>query len=130
MTLVFWASFKAFGWDFTFRQGLGATTHSFMPGVLGALLLIPVILQRRRSTRRRWGTCCSPTSGFSWTSRLRPALHSLLASIDVFSLWSLILLTIGFAAAARISRKAAGGVVFAIWALYVLGKAGVTALTS
>ena len=31
VTLVFWASFKAFGWDFTFRQGVGATAHAFLP---------------------------------------------------------------------------------------------------
>ncbi len=130
VTLIYWASFKAFGWDFTFRQGLGATTHSFMPGVLGALLLIPVILQRETLDPRGMGDLLQSNLGFLVDKSSSAALHSLLASIDVFSLWSLVLLTIGFAAAARISRKAAGGVVFAIWALYVLGKAGVTALTS
>ena len=130
VTLIYWASFKAFGWDFTFRQGLGATTHSFLPGVLGALLLIPVILQRQTLDPRGMGELLQSNLGFLVEKSSSPALHSLLTSIDVFSLWSLVLLTIGYSAAARVSRKAAGGVVFAIWAIYVIGKAGVTALTS
>ena len=130
VALVYWASFKAFGWDFTYRQGLGATTHSFLPGVLGALLLVPVILQRQTLDPRGMGELLQSNLGFLVDKSSSAMLHSLLQSIDVFSLWSLVLLTIGLSAAARVSRKAAGGVVFAIWFIYVLGKAGVAALTS
>jgi hypothetical protein len=56
------------------------------------------------------------------------ALHSILSSLDVFSFWTLALLVIGFAASARVSRKAATGVIVAIWALLVLGKAGFAAI--
>ncbi len=44
VALVFWGAFKAFGWDTTFRQSFGATTHSFVPGVLASLLLLPILI--------------------------------------------------------------------------------------
>ena len=44
------------------------------------------------------------------------------------SLWSLALFVIGFSAAARVSRKAAAGVIVTIWFLFVVGKAGLSAL--
>lgn len=128
VTLVFWAAFKAFGWDYTFKQGLGATAHSFLPGVLGALLFIPVILKRETLDPQSMGDMFRSNLGFLSDPHTAPAVHSLLQSIDVFSLWTAILLTIGYSAAARVSRKASGGLVFGIWALYVLGKAGLAAL--
>jgi hypothetical protein len=38
------------------------------------------------------------------------------------------LLVIGFAAAAKASRRKAAGLVVGVWALYVLGKAGWAAI--
>jgi hypothetical protein len=128
VALVFWASFKAFGWDVTFRQGVGITAHSFLPSVIGTLLLVPVVLQRESIDPQGVPDLLRSNLGFLVDKASSPALHSLLGSVDVFSLWTLILLTIGFAAAGRTSRKAAAGVVFTIWALFVLGKAGLAAL--
>jgi Yip1 domain len=130
VTLVYWASFKAFGWDFGFRQGLGATAHAFLPGVLGAFVLLPIIAQRETIDPTAMGELLRSNLGFLVDKNSSPALHSLLGSLDLFSLWSLILLSIGYAAAARVSKKASAGVVFTLWALYVLGKAGLAALLS
>jgi hypothetical protein len=55
------------------------------------------------------------------------AVYSLAESLDLFSAWMLALLSIGYGAAAptRAGRAAIG--VIAVWAVYVLGKAGVAA---
>jgi len=57
-------------------------------------------------------------------------LKSLAGSIDIFTIWSLILLSIGFAIIAG-SRKITAGktakVVFGFWLVYVLGKLGFAA---
>ncbi len=130
VTLVFWASFKAFGWDFTFPQGVGATAHAFLPGVLGALILIPVLASKEQIDPQNMSDLLRSNLGFAIDRKASAALHSLAASLDLFALWTMALLTIGYAAAARVSRKAAGSIVVAIWALYVLGKAGLAALIS
>ena len=129
VTLIYWASFKAFGWDFTFRQGLGATAHAFLPGVLGAFVLLAILTQQETVDPTAMGDLLRSNLGFL-VDRKSSALHSLLESLDLFSLWSLVLLSIGYAAAARVSRKSSAGVVLTIWALYVLGKAGLAALLS
>lgn len=128
VTLVFWAAFKAFGWDFTFRQGLGVTAHGFLPGVLGAFILLPVLMQRETVDPQVLGEMLRSNAGFLVDRQSAPVVHSLLQSIDVFSFWSLILMTIGYSVVGRVSRKAAGGVVVGLWALYVLGKAGIAAV--
>ena len=121
VTLVFWGAFKAFGWDATFRQAFGATTHAFLPGVLGALVLLPVLASRESVDPRNLGDLLRSNLGFLVAPESK-MLPSLAQSIDVFSLWSLVLFVIGYSAAAKISRKAAAGVVVTLWAIYVLAK--------
>jgi hypothetical protein len=59
-------------------------------------------------------------------------LHSILSSIDVFSLWTISLLSIGFAGVSerKLTTQKAAGAVIALWAVYVLGKAGIATLFS
>jgi hypothetical protein len=53
-----------------------------------------------------------------------PALHSIAASIDVFTFWVLALLVIGFGYAAKVTRKKAAILILSLWGIFVLGKAG------
>lgn len=46
---------------------------------------------------------------------LSPWLSKLLTSVDIFTLWSLVLMSIGCATVARISRSAGAAVVFGWW---------------
>jgi hypothetical protein len=66
--------------------------------------------------------------GFLVDRKANQVLHSLAASIDVFTIWVLALLVIGLAIAAKVSRKKAATLVLSLWGIYVLGKAGVAAI--
>lgn len=124
VALVIWGAFKAFGWDATFPQSFGATTHAFLPGVLGSILLIPILLSRESIDPRAMGDLLRSNLGFLVERDSSKLLHSLLGSLDLFSIWSLALFVIGFAAAAKVGRKQAAAVIVTLWFVYVLGKAG------
>jgi hypothetical protein len=55
-----------------------------------------------------------------------PVIHGLLSSIDVFSFWTIFLLSIGFAAISdrRLTTKKAATGILMLWGTYVLLKAG------
>jgi hypothetical protein len=127
VAVVIWGAFKAFGWDARFPQAFGVTTHAFLPGILKSALLLFLVSRQESVNPQALGDLLSSNLGFLVDSK-SAVLHSLLQSIDVFSFWTLALLVIGFAAAARVSRKAAAGVIVALWVLVVLGKAGFAAL--
>jgi hypothetical protein len=58
--------------------------------------------------------------------KANPVLASLLSSIDLFSAWSIVLLSLGFAAISSgklTTKKAAIGILI-LWAIWVFGKAG------
>ena len=127
VAVVIWGAFKAFGWDARFSQSFGVTTHAFLPGILKSGLLVFLVSRQESVNPQTLGDLLSSNLGFLVDSK-SAALHSILSSLDVFSFWTLALLVIGFAASARVSRKAAGGLIVAIWALLVLGKAGFAAI--
>ncbi len=124
---IFFGSFKAFGSDLSFSQSFGVTTHGFLPGVLGSLLLLPVLLRQESLDPSAVGDLLHSNLGFL-VERDSKVLHSLAQSVDLFSFWSLALFVIGFAEAARVSRGRSAGIVVTLWALFVLGKAGVAAI--
>jgi Yip1 domain len=124
---VLWGSFRAFGWDTTYPQALGATTHAFLPGVLGSLLLLPLVARQERVDPSALRDLLRTNPGFL-VERNSKALHSLLGSLDLFSIWTLALLTIGFASAAKVRRGQAAGIILGLWGVYVLGKAGFAAI--
>ena len=59
-----------------------------------------------------------------------PILASVLGSLDFFTVWSVVLLVLGYRAVARVSTQTATTVALVFWALWVLGKAGFVAIFS
>lgn len=119
VAVVLWGSFKAFGWDTKFNQAFGVTTHAFLPGVLKAAILGFLITRQESVDPQALGDLLRSNLGFLVARDSSKALHSLLGSIDVFSLWSVFLFVVGFSAAAKIKRGAAAGVIVALWLLTV-----------
>ena len=115
--VVIWGSFKAFGWDTTFKQSFGVTTHAFLPGVLKAVLLGVLVWRQETVDPQAMGDLLRSNLGFLVARDSSKALHSLLLSIDIFSFWSVWLFVIGFAAAAKIKRGPAAGVIVTLWVI-------------
>ncbi len=127
---VFWLSFKAFGWDHSYRQSLGVTSHAYLPNCLSALLLIVFTMRLDRFNPADLGDIVRSSPAFLVDRQANPVFHSLLQSLDVFSTWVLVLLVIGYSIVAKVSRGKAAAIIVSIWGLYVLGKAGFTAIFS
>ena len=127
---VFWLSFKAFGWDHTYRQSLGVTSHAYLPNCLAAILLAVIAMRLERFNPADLGDMVRSNPAFLVDRHTSPVLHSLLQSFDVFSIWVLVLLVIGYSIAAKVSRGKAASIIVTLWALYILGKAGFTAIFS
>jgi hypothetical protein len=124
---ILWASCQAFGWQVRFSQSMGVTSHAFLPGTLGSIALLAVLWNRETINPQTVGDALHVNLGFLADSHDR-VLHGLLSSLDLFSFWTLGLLVLGISAAARTSRARAAALVLALWGLFVLGKAGMSAV--
>ncbi len=128
LAAVLWVSFKAFGWDVAFRQSFGITSHALLPYIGTSMLLILFVTRLDLVNPADLGDLTHSNLGFLVDRHEHAALHSLAASIDVFTFWVLGLLVIGFAIAARVPKKKAAILILSLWGLFVLGKVGFAAL--
>ena len=128
LALIYWVSFKAFGWDLKYRQSFGVTSHALLPYIGLSMLLILFVTRVDIVNPADLGDMTHTNLGFLVDRTTNPVLHSLAASLDVFTIWVLVLLVIGLAIAAKVSRKKAATVVLSLWGLFVLGKAGWVAI--
>jgi hypothetical protein len=117
----------------TFKKILSVVSWSYTATALvQSLVFIAVVLVQDQETLNS----IDPTQGVnivpSNAGALLPAgssgaLQALASSLDIFSIWYLVLLAIGLAAVAgskKITAKKTGGMVFGIWVVFVLVKVG------
>lgn len=120
-----WIGCHAFGWELRFRQAFGVVMHGFLPGVAAAFVLFALLWGRSTIDPQAMDDVLRTSPAFLVDRKSDKTLHSLLASLDVLSFWSMALMTLGLSAATRAPRGRVAALVLSLWGLYVLGKAGI-----
>ncbi|MBI3484771.1 MAG: hypothetical protein HY012_06420 [Acidobacteria bacterium] len=106
-----------------FKTAFGITAHAMLVGLVSSPLLIIVMFLKPFGDVDPEHLLASNVGEFL-SSETPKWLLKLTGSLDIFSIWMLALLAIGFAAAnpRKISKGGAFGVVFGVWAVFVLVK--------
>jgi hypothetical protein len=114
-----------------FKTSLAIVTHSFLPSVISGFLGILVILLKDPSTVDLQNLVASNVGAFLPGEAPRWQI-ALLGSLDLFSFWIMILLAMGYRAAApkKLSLGTALVSIFGLWLVYVLAKTGIVAAIS
>ncbi len=128
---IFMLAFLLMQSPLKFKKTLSVTIWALAPAsIVQQLLSIVVLYLKEPYTVEATSGIVMSNLGFVVDSQAHPMLHSLLSSLDVFSLWGIVLLSIGFAAISEkklTKGKAATGVVI-LWIIFILGKAGFRAI--
>jgi hypothetical protein len=126
MSLIYWGAFNLFkGAGLRFGQGFAITVYAFVPALISSVLAIIILLIKKKGDVNPEHFLASSLSAYlpdpspKW-------LDTLGQSIELFWIWSLILIAIGFASAnpKKIKPGAAYGIVFAVGDLGVLQRLG------
>ena len=126
---LFLLLFRLFGWEEgTFRQLFSVTTYSWIPQLIKSVILTGVMFPRKSIPVEELPGLLKSNLGFLADPLEQPAAYSFLSSLDVFNLWTLTLLIVGLALAARRSRTGASVMVVSTYLFYVLGKVALAAL--
>ncbi|HEX6201767.1 MAG TPA: YIP1 family protein [Thermoanaerobaculia bacterium] len=127
--LLVWGLANAAGGEIGFVRSFAVTLHGLMPNAVASLLSIPVILglQEIDPGEAQRGLLASHLAAFA-PEDTSAWLLALLARIDVFAIWSLVLLVIGLRTVGRLSTAAATGVVLVVWLLWVGFNVGTAAM--
>ena len=115
--------------EVTFRQSLAVVAWTFLAFSLLTLPLTLLVLHLKEDWTLDPRTALQANLTLLLDKASVPrVVYSIAESVDLFSAWTLALLSIGYgAASARRAGQAAIGVV-AVWAVYVVGKAALAAV--
>ena len=119
---------RLFGGQGTFGQAFSVTLYSWIPLVLNSVVLAIVAFARAKIDPTTMATLVKSNPAFLVDLKEQPVLFSLLSSFDIFTIWTLILLIIGFAVLSKSSRAKTAMVVIGMWIMLVLIKLGFAAM--
>ncbi len=130
---IFMLMFLIMQAHFKYKKALAVTIWGFaIPGIIQTILNIFVLFLKEPFTVDPTEGIVTSNLGFLVDGKAHAALRSLASSIDIFSIWTIILLSIGFAAISdkkMTKGKAATGVVI-LWVIFIIGKVGFRAILS
>lgn len=126
--LIYWGGVRLFGGVATYQQVFSVVLYGFVPVVIRQLVKIPIVLSKHNINPREAETIVRSGPAFLVSFKEHPLLFALFSRLDVFAIWSLILIVIGLAVASRISKAKAAGVVIVVWSIATLITLGFAAM--
>ena len=129
---VFLLLFVLMGANITFKKSLAASVWGMgPPGIINGIFAI-IVMCVKDPVDIEVNPVANVASnlGLLVVEKEHPVINSLLSSIDVFSFWTIFLLSLSFAALSAGSmtvKKSATGVLI-LWGLWVIGKAAYFAI--
>lgn len=127
---IFLGLLRLFASEVDYLRSLSVTLHAYMPQGVAALLNIPLMLGRETVTfdeATKGGVLVSSLAALA-PEDASPMLVSLLGNVDLFSIWTAVLLALGFRVVGKVSTAVSTGIVVLLWLIYIGGKLGFTAL--
>lgn len=110
-----------------YKQALNITAYAgFAPGIVSMFMTYLVLFLKPVDEYDIQHPLASNLGEFLSVDTVGKFVHSLAGSLDVFTIWSIILLGIGFSSAIGTRKVPTGkaiGTICGLWAVWVLGKA-------
>jgi len=112
-------AFRVLGGEGDFRQALSVTSYSWMPGLIKSIILTAIIAARGASAADL-ATLLRSNLAFLVPMKDNPLLFALLSKIDVFTIWLVVLMVVGFSFVSKFSKAKSAAVVVSLWVVATL----------
>ena len=108
-------AFRMFGGQGTFRQAFSVTIYAWYPLLIKNILAVIVLVNKTAISVFDLQNPILSNLGFLFDPKTQPVQFALGSSLDLFSIWSLVLMIIGFAAISRLPRARSATIVVVLW---------------
>jgi Yip1 domain len=123
-SLIYFAAFNLFrGAGVRYSQAFAITTHAFLPTAISSILALIILPLKSYGDVDPENVVATSLRAYLPESAPKPLL-ALGSSLELFFIWCLVLVAIGFSAAnpRKVKLGASFGLVFGLWAVWVLAK--------
>lgn len=130
LAAIFLVAMRLAGGEIGFVQSFATTLHGMVPLGLAGVIALPILLAQEAvdPERLQRGSLLTSNLAFLAPEDAPGTLVAVLASLDLFTLWAVVLLVIGYSVVARVSKRVVGAVVVGAWVLWIGVKVGLAAL--
>ncbi|HEX3583388.1 MAG TPA: Yip1 family protein [Thermoanaerobaculia bacterium] len=108
-------AFKMFGGEGDFNIALSVTTYAWFPRLIRGVLGAVVMLTKGSMSLYDLQNPIMSNLGFLFDPKTQPVQYAIGSSLDLFNLWTLVLLIIGFAAMSRLSKVRSAVIIIVLW---------------
>jgi hypothetical protein len=109
-------AFRLFGGEGDFKQAFSVTCYASIPTIIKSVVTLAIILAKGGIIpAQALATLVRSNLGFLADYKASPMAFALLTSIDIFSIWFLVLMIIGFAYLARVSKAKSAVIIVSLW---------------
>jgi Yip1 domain len=122
--LIYFGAFNLFrGAEIRYRQAFAITAHAFLPTAISSILALIILPLKTYGDVDPENVVATSLKAYLPDRAPKPLL-AVGSSLELFFVWCLILVAIGFSAAnsKKIKPGASFGIVFGLWAVWVLAK--------
>jgi hypothetical protein len=116
--------------EVNFKTLFALVVYSRLPALIMPLLAILSLVAGVSGDAFNLENPAATNPGYFLDPSASPVLRTLLTSIDVFSIWTMILVAIGISCISKVKRGTAFAIVFGWWLLLLLIRVGWAAVTS
>lgn len=129
LALILFGAFRIMGADLGYKQAFSATLYAWMPLILFSIVsTIVIVLRNDLIDPTTMPTLVKSNPAFLVDMKEQPVLFALLASLDLFTIWTIVLLIFGFAAASKFSRAKSAAIIVSLWIVMLVIRIGFAAL--
>jgi hypothetical protein len=113
-------AFRLMAGEGDFKQAFAVTTYTWYPRMLKGIIGVLVLMNRKVMSIYDLQNPVKSNLAFLFNPKTQPLQFALGSSLDLFSIWALVLLIIGFAALSKLSRARSAIIVVALWIVLTL----------
>ena len=119
---------RLFGGEGNFKQAFSTVLYSWIPLIISGIVTGIVAIARGEIDPTGMQTLVKSNPAFLVDMKDNPILFAALTSLDIFTIWTIILLVIGFSTLSRLSRAKSAAIIVSLWLVTVVVKLGFAAL--
>jgi hypothetical protein len=122
-------AFRAMGGEGTFLQAFSTTLYAWVPMLIKSVLAVVILMTRGSVDLQQLNNLVMSNLSFLVDMKEQPVVYALLTSLDLFTIWTLALMIIGFSYVAKVTRTRSAAIILSIWGVVVFAKLGMAALS-
>ena len=112
--------FRLMGGEGDFKTAFSITTYAWYPRLIKSVLALIVIVSKKSFSIYDLQDPIRSNPAFLFNPKTQPVMFALATSLDVFTIWSIVLLVIGFAAMSRLPRVRSAVIVIILWVVGIV----------